>query len=52
MVINGVDNTRAISGCHDCCPVHCPHLGKPDLTCYCIRHAETLSKDDQEQPCL
>jgi hypothetical protein len=21
-------------------------LGKADLTCYCIRHAETISKDD------
>jgi hypothetical protein len=24
------------------------HLGKAYLTCYCIRHAETLSKNDQE----
>ncbi len=28
------------------------HLGKPELNCYCIRHAETISEDDPELPGL
>jgi hypothetical protein len=28
------------------------HLGKLELNCYCIRHAEKISEDDPELPCL